>query len=189
MNMTEPAVSKSPRTIETVTAVASRTATESFPQSSALSPSRIYLTERKAEMTARTGSGRKSLENVRRRTVMASLSSYSRFRARGVCAGTRSIASAFWNENAAKRAKNGCAVFLEADHRVTRAVKDLNIQNARNIFQIILQKRLPDAASYARRPGAPASARATHAESDISYNGILRGTIQRNKGRVVRPLG
>ena len=38
-----------------------------------------------------------------------------------------------------KRAKNGCAVFLEADHRVTRAVKDLNIQNARNIFQIILQ--------------------------------------------------
>ena len=101
MNMTEPAVSKSPRTIETVTAVASRTATESFPQSSALSPSRIYLTERKAEMTARTGSGRNSLENVRRRTVMASLSSYSRFRARGVCAGTRSIASAFWNENAA----------------------------------------------------------------------------------------
>ena len=101
MNITEPAVSKSPRTIETVTAVASSTATESFPCSSALRPSLIYLTERTIAMTARTESGRNNLENARRRTVMASLSSNSRLSSRGVCAGTRSIVSAFWNENAA----------------------------------------------------------------------------------------
>ena len=45
MNITELAVGKSPRTIETVTAVASSTATESLPCSSAVRPSRIYLTE------------------------------------------------------------------------------------------------------------------------------------------------
>ena len=39
MNMTEPAVAKSPRTIETVTAVASSTATVSFPCQSADRPS------------------------------------------------------------------------------------------------------------------------------------------------------
>ena len=41
MNITEPAVLKSPRSMETVTAVASSTATESFPWQSARSPSRI----------------------------------------------------------------------------------------------------------------------------------------------------
>lgn len=45
MNITELAVEKSPRTIDTVTAVASSTATESLPCSSAERPSRIYLIE------------------------------------------------------------------------------------------------------------------------------------------------
>ena len=45
MNITELAVEKSPRTIDTVTAVASSTATESLPCSSASIPSRMYLIE------------------------------------------------------------------------------------------------------------------------------------------------
>lgn len=46
MNITDPAVLKSPRSMDTVTAVASSTATDSFPCHSAFSPSRMYFTER-----------------------------------------------------------------------------------------------------------------------------------------------
>ena len=55
MNMTEPAVLKSPRSIETVTAVASSTATESLPCQRALSPSLMYLTERNNAMAVVMG--------------------------------------------------------------------------------------------------------------------------------------
>ena len=98
MNMTEPAVSKSPRTIETVTAVASSTATESLPCSRALSPARMYLTERNSAMAICTGTGRNSRENARRQTVKTSLSSYSRLSARDVCSGRRASARSDVNE-------------------------------------------------------------------------------------------
>ena len=45
-----------------------------------------------------TGTGKKSLEMHRRITVMASLSSNSRFSARDVCSGTRSMLSALSKE-------------------------------------------------------------------------------------------
>ena len=93
MNITEPAVAKSPRTIETVTAVASSTATESFPCQRAFSPSLIYFTERNSVIAVATGTGRNSRLNMRRQTVKTSLSSNSRFSARDVCSGTSSIAS------------------------------------------------------------------------------------------------
>ena len=48
-----------------------------------------------------TGTGRNSLETHRRITVIASLSSNSRFSAREVCSGTSSNASALAKENAA----------------------------------------------------------------------------------------
>ena len=98
MNMTEPAVSKSPRTIETVTAVASSTATDSLPCSRALSPARMYLTERNSAMAVCTGTGRNSRENARRQTVKTSLSSYSRLSARDVCSGRRASARSDVNE-------------------------------------------------------------------------------------------
>ena len=63
MNITELAVEKSPRTIETVTAVASSTATESLPCSSALIPSRMYLIEWQTASAVVSGRGKKSLEN------------------------------------------------------------------------------------------------------------------------------
>ena len=47
------------------------------------------------------GAGRNSLEKIRRITVMASLSSNSRFRAREVCSGTSSMASALAKEKEA----------------------------------------------------------------------------------------
>ena len=92
---------KSPRTIETVTAVASSTATESLPCHRAVSPSRMYFTERYRAMAVVMGAGRNSLEKIRRITVMASLSSNSRFRAREVCSGTSSMASALAKEKEA----------------------------------------------------------------------------------------
>ena len=101
MNMTEPAVLKSPRTIETVTAVASSTATDSLPCSRAHRPSRMYLTDRTSAMADRTGSGRNSRENARRATVKTSLSSYSRFSAREVCSGTSASAASEVKRNAA----------------------------------------------------------------------------------------
>ena len=101
MNITEPAVAKSPRTIETVTAVASSTATESFPCQRAFSPSLMYFTERNSVIAVATGTGRNSRLNMRRQTVKTSLSSNSRFSARDVCSGTSSIAAARWNEKAA----------------------------------------------------------------------------------------
>ena len=100
MNITEPAVAKSPRTMDTVTAVASSTATDSLPCHSAESPSRMYFTERKREMAVVTGTGRNRREIHRRMTVTASLSSNSRFRARAVCSGTRSISAALAKEKA-----------------------------------------------------------------------------------------
>ena len=47
------------------------------------------------------GAGRNSLEKIRRITVMASLSSNSRFRAREVCSGTSSMTSALAKEKEA----------------------------------------------------------------------------------------
>ena len=101
MNITEPAVAKSPRAIDTVTAVASSTATDICPRSSAESPSRRYLTDRASAMAVVTGAGKNSLEMHRRMTVTASLSSNSRFSAREVCSGTSSIASALAKEKPA----------------------------------------------------------------------------------------
>ena len=104
MNMTEPAVEKSPRTMDTVTAVASSTATDSLPCHSAFRPSLIYFTERITASAEVTGKGRNSLEMHRRTTVMTSLSSNSRFRAREVCSGTSSMASALGKEKTASAA-------------------------------------------------------------------------------------
>ena len=101
MNMTELAVEKSPRSTETETAVASSTATESLPCSSAFSPSWIYFSERTIAIAVVTGTGRNSFDAVRRSTAIASLSSNSRFSSRVVCSGTSCIASAAGNENAA----------------------------------------------------------------------------------------
>ena len=101
MNITEPAVAKSPRAMDTVTAVASSTATDSLPCHSAESPSRMYFTERSSASAVVMGAGRNSLEMHRRMTAIASLSSNSRFSAREVCSGTSSIASALAKENAA----------------------------------------------------------------------------------------
>ena len=100
--MTEPAVSKSPRTRETVTAVASRTATVSFLCRRADSPSLMYFQDLTTAMTAVTGAGRKILEKPLRQTAMMSFSSNSRFSAREVCSGTRSMLSALAKENRAR---------------------------------------------------------------------------------------
>ena len=59
----------------------------------------MYFTERKSVSAVVTGTGRNSLEMHRRMTVMASLSSNSRFSAREVCSGTRPMASALGKEN------------------------------------------------------------------------------------------
>ena len=99
--MTEPAVSKSPRTMDTVTAVASSTATDSFPCSRAFSPSLIYFTDLIREMIMVTGAGKNSRETIRHMTAEASLSSNSRFRARVVCSGTSPSSSAVAKEKAA----------------------------------------------------------------------------------------
>ena len=101
MNITEPAVAKSPRNIDTETAAASNTATDSLPCHSAESPSRIYFTERNTASAVVMGTGRNSLEIHRRMTAIASLSSNSRFSAREVCSGTSSMASALAKENSA----------------------------------------------------------------------------------------
>ena len=102
MNITEPAVAKSPRAMDTVTAVASSTATESCPRSSAEIPSRRYFTERRSASAGVMGAGRNSLEIHRRITAIASLSSNSRFSAREVCSGTSSMASASAKEKRAR---------------------------------------------------------------------------------------
>ena len=107
MNITGPAVEKSPRIRDTVTAVASSTATDSFLCHRAFSPSRIYFTERTTARTVVTGTGRNSLEMHRRMTIMPSLSSNSRFSAREVCSGTRSMDSAPEKENTARAAITG----------------------------------------------------------------------------------
>ena len=60
MNMTEPAVAKSPRTMDTVTAVASSTDTVKRPWSRDVRPALIYLAERKMAMAVRMGEGRNS---------------------------------------------------------------------------------------------------------------------------------
>jgi len=101
MNMTEPAVAKSPRNIDTETAAASNTATDSLPCHSAESPSRMYFTERNTASAVVMGAGRNSLEMHLRITATASLSSNSRFSAREVCSGTSSMASALAKENTA----------------------------------------------------------------------------------------
>ena len=101
MNITDDAVSKSPRTSETVTAVASSTATESFLCQSDFSPSPIYLTDRVMASAAATGAGKNSLASTRRASVSTSLSSKSRFSARVVCSGTRFCASAAAKVNVA----------------------------------------------------------------------------------------
>ena len=61
----------------------------------------MYLTERSTAMAEVTGTGRNKQESPRRITVVTSLSSNSRFRAREVCSGTSSIASAFPKEKTA----------------------------------------------------------------------------------------
>ena len=94
MNITEPAVEKSPRIRETVTAAASRTDTVSLPCHRAFKPLWIYLTARMAESTVRTGMGKNSLTAKRRKTVDISVSSKSRLSARGVCSGTLTLFSA-----------------------------------------------------------------------------------------------
>ena len=99
--MTEPAVAKSPRTIDTVTAVASSTATDSFRCHRARSPSLMYFAERITASADVTGAGRNRLEAQRRITVRASLSSNSRFKVREVCSGAKSSFSAFSKENRA----------------------------------------------------------------------------------------
>ena len=104
MNITDPAVAKSPRAMDTVTAVASSTATDRRPCHRAESPSRMYFTDRMTASAVVTGAGRNSREMIRRATVMVSLSSNSRFRAREVCSGTRSMASARGKEKAAREA-------------------------------------------------------------------------------------
>ena len=87
MNITELAVSKSPRTMDTVTAVASRTDTARRPWSKEVSPARMYLTERNTAINVRMDIGRNSLLPARRRTVNTSLSSNSRFSSRELCSG------------------------------------------------------------------------------------------------------
>ena len=104
MNMTLPAVPKSPRRRDTVTAVASRTATVSLPFASAARPARMYRNDLHTARNARMGYGRNALDSVRRSTTPTSLSSNSRLSARGVCSGTRSRFSAFANENPARDA-------------------------------------------------------------------------------------
>ena len=61
----------------------------------------MYFTERYRAMAVVMGAGRNSLEKIRRITVMASLSSNSRFRAREVCSGTSSMTSALAKEKEA----------------------------------------------------------------------------------------
>ena len=90
MNMTELAVSKSPRIMDTVTAVASSTETARRPWSREVSPALMYLMERKMAMNVRMDMGRNSLLPARRRTVNTSLSSNSRFSSRELCSGASS---------------------------------------------------------------------------------------------------
>lgn len=104
LNITLPAVEKSPRRIDTATAVASRTATVSLPFASAASPARIYRNDLHTAISARRGYGRKVFVTALRSTVETSLSSNSRLSARGVCSGTRSRFFAFSNENPARDA-------------------------------------------------------------------------------------
>ena len=94
INMTEPAVLKSPRTIDTVTAVPSNTATDKFPCKSAERPSLMYFNERTTASAEVIDTGRNKLDIHLRITVTPSLSSNSRLSALEVCSGTRFIFSA-----------------------------------------------------------------------------------------------
>ena len=104
MNMTEPAVEKSPLVMDTVMAVASNTATDNLPWRSAKNPSLMYFTERNNASADVIGAGRNSLETHRLMRVMASLSSNSRFSSREVCSGTSSMPSALAKEKDASAA-------------------------------------------------------------------------------------
>lgn len=110
-NMTEPAVEKSPRIRETVTAAASRTDTVSFPCQSAFRPLPMYFMARIAESTARTGIGKNSLTAKRRKTVEMSVSSKSRLSARGVCSGTVTLCAALSKENLASAVRTAAREF------------------------------------------------------------------------------
>ena len=73
-NIIEPAVSKSPRSIETVIAVASSTGTCILPCSRQRSPAPIYFAERMTDSAVRSGVGKKSFVIPRRNTAKNSLS-------------------------------------------------------------------------------------------------------------------
>ncbi len=66
-------------------------------------------TERNTASAVVTGTGRNSLEMHRRMTVTTSLSSNSRFSARGVCSGTSASASALAKEKDARAANDTAA--------------------------------------------------------------------------------
>ena len=101
--MIEDAVSRSPRSSDTVIAVASSTDTSSLPASRLFSPRRIYRTARTTAITWRIGAGKNSLRSSRPATDSTSLSSYVRLSARPVCSGTRARFSAVNAKRASTR--------------------------------------------------------------------------------------
>ena len=91
MNITDAAVLKSPLKSDTVTAVASSTATDSLPLRSALSPCFIYFHDLITVMNALIGAGINVFEMKRATTVITSLSSNSRLSFLDVWSGTKHI--------------------------------------------------------------------------------------------------
>ena len=101
-NMMEPAVAKSPRSIDTAMAVASSTGTCIRPRIRQPRPAFMYRRERSSVIAVRSGTGRRSLLTQRRMTELTSFSSYSRSSARELCASARCAAALY--ENAASAA-------------------------------------------------------------------------------------
>ena len=76
-NIVDPAVSKSPRKMDTPIAVASRTETSSFPLAIVRTPCHRYFTDLTAVITERTDTGRNILLPIRITTLLTSFSQYS----------------------------------------------------------------------------------------------------------------
>ena len=139
MNMTELAVEKSPRSIETETAVASSTATESLPCSSAFSPSWIYFSERTIAIAVVTGTGRNSFDAVRRSTAIASLSSNSRFSVTGSVLRDKLHRLRCGKRKRRQRIYHCGALCAVAYDRVAGAVVHLHLVNAVHTAHVIFQ--------------------------------------------------
>ena len=101
INITDAAVLKSRRRSDTVTAVASSTATDSLPLRSAFSPCFIYFHDFITAMNALIGAGINVFDINRATTVITSLSSNSRLSFLDVWSGTNSIFRAFSKAKAA----------------------------------------------------------------------------------------